>query len=426
VTLPAVINALLDQARRYARDGDARAEKAFALVLENDAFNVEARTFLARSAMQAGRPQEAFGHLDIAARVSPDNAALWRSLGLAHIALGQWPEAQAALERCLQLAPKMHAARLHLGKVLETCGEHSAAMKTYLRALSEAQREGLWLDDATTPPWLAADVRHAVEIANLGRQELYGALMEPLLARFGADDLRRVDRCVKGILGFEQLNAPNAKQRPTFMYFPSLPDTPVFDRRLFPWFERLESHAAAIKAEAGQVLNAARGLDPFLSLGEKDRVGDYLGGAKPNWDACFFYRHGEKFPENHAASPITATVLESLPLVRITDHAPEICFSVLGAGTHILPHYGTTNTRSVVHLPLIVPDGCALKVLDQVVVGREGECLAFDDTYLHEAWNRGTDTRVILLMDTWNPHLSEVEKLALAEVVSLTGTFNRL
>ena len=67
--MSAVVNALLEQARRHVRDNDGRAGKAFALVLENDAFNVEARTFLARSAMQAGRPQEAFEHLDIAARV---------------------------------------------------------------------------------------------------------------------------------------------------------------------------------------------------------------------------------------------------------------------------------------------------------------------------------------------------------------------
>jgi len=66
-----------------------------------------------------------------------------------------------------------------------------------------------------------------------------------------------------------------------------------------------------------------------------------------------------------------------------------------------------------------------LKVLVRLIPGKAGECFAFDDTYLHEAWNRGTGTRVILLMDTWNPHLSEVEKLALAEVVSQTGTFNR-
>jgi aspartate beta-hydroxylase len=423
--MSAVINALLEQARRHVRDNDGRAGKAFALVLENDAFNIEARTFLARAAMQAGKPSLAFEHLDIATRVSPDNAALWRSLGLVHSALGQWSEAQVALERCLQLTPNMHAARLRLGKVLEQQGQHSAAMKAYLRALSEAQRDGLWLDAESTPPWLMDDVRHAVEIANLGRHELYDALMQPLLARFGADDLRRVDLCVKGILGFEQLNAPNPKQKPTFMYFPGLPESPVFARSLFPWFERLESLYPDIRAEAENVLDAQNGLSPFLSLGEKDRVDDYLGGTQPHWDAYFFYRHGEKYTEQHAACPKTVAALESLPLVRIAEHAPEICFSVLSADTHILPHYGTTNTRSVVHMPLIVPDSCALKVLDSVITGKAGQCFAFDDTYLHEAWNRGTGTRVILLMDTWNPHLSDVEKQALTEVVAQTGSFNR-
>jgi aspartate beta-hydroxylase len=43
---------------------------------------------------------------------------------------------------------------------------------------------------------------------------------------------------------------------------------------------------------------------------------------------------------------------------------------------------------------------------------------------LHEAWNRSTAPRVILLMDTWNPHLTEIEKLAMAEVVAKTGHLN--
>lgn len=88
--MTSIVEALLDQARQYVQHNDARAEKSFAIVLDNDAFNVEARTFLARVAMQAGRPQQAFEHLHIATRVSPDNAALWRSLGLAHIPLKQW------------------------------------------------------------------------------------------------------------------------------------------------------------------------------------------------------------------------------------------------------------------------------------------------------------------------------------------------
>ncbi|MFY8205658.1 MAG: tetratricopeptide repeat protein [Arenimonas sp.] len=73
--------ALLEQARQFAGNGDARAEKAFALVLENDAFNVEARAFLARVAMQAGHPEGALEHLSVALRVAPGKPALWRSMG---------------------------------------------------------------------------------------------------------------------------------------------------------------------------------------------------------------------------------------------------------------------------------------------------------------------------------------------------------
>jgi len=423
--MSSVINALLNQARQYVQNNDARAEKAFAIVLDNDSFNIEARTFLARAAMQAGRPQQAFEHLQIATRVNPANAALWRSLGLTHVALEQWPEAQEVLERCLKLSPKMHAARLHLGKVLERQGKQNEAVKTYLAALSQAQREGLWLDESTTPPWLMKDIRHASDIANHGRLELYENLMQALTERFGKDDLQRVDVCVKGVLGFENLKDPDKKQKPTFMYFPGLPDTPVFNRKLFPWFDQLENNFEAIRDEAEKILNEQDALSPFLSLNDKDKVSDYLGGQQPHWDAYFFYRHGEKFGPHHEACPNTSAALESLPLVRISEHAPEICFSMLTAGTHILPHYGTSNIRSVVHLPLIVPENCALKVENELVLTKAGECFAFDDTFLHEAWNRGSGTRAILLMDAWNPHLTETERLCLTELVKLIGDFNR-
>ena len=43
--------------------------------------------------------------------------------------------------------------------------------------------------------------------------------------------------------------------------------------------------------------------------------------------------------------------------------------------------------------------------------------MMFDDTYLHEAWNRSDRTRLILLMDCWNPHLAPVERAAVTAIV---------
>ena len=49
----------------------------------------------------------------------------------------------------------------------------------------------------------------------------------------------------------------------------------------------------------------------------------------------------------------------------------------------------------------------------------------FDDTYEHEAWNRGLQTRVVLIIDVWNPHLTVAERNAVAALVEAMGDFNR-
>jgi aspartate beta-hydroxylase len=75
------------------------------------------------------------------------------------------------------------------------------------------------------------------------------------------------------------------------------------------------------------------------------------------------------------------------------------------------------------HLPLQVPSACALNVIG---VGehhwKEGELMMFDDTFQHEAWNRSNATRIILLMDCWNPHLTGAEQMAMKQLIeTITG-----
>ena len=43
-----------------------------------------------------------------------------------------------------------------------------------------------------------------------------------------------------------------------------------------------------------------------------------------------------------------------------------------------------------------------------------GRAFAFDDTIEHEAWNRSSKIRAILMLDVWNPHLSKIEQEAIA------------
>ncbi|MEK6638543.1 MAG: aspartyl/asparaginyl beta-hydroxylase domain-containing protein, partial [Pseudomonadota bacterium] len=77
---------------------------------------------------------------------------------------------------------------------------------------------------------------------------------------------------------------------------------------------------------------------------------------------------------------------------------------------HIPPHTGVTNTRAIIHLPLVVPEGCGFRVGGETRQWKVGEAFAVDDTIEHEAWNNSEDLRAVLIFDVWNPHLTSVEQ----------------
>jgi aspartyl/asparaginyl beta-hydroxylase (cupin superfamily) len=74
-------------------------------------------------------------------------------------------------------------------------------------------------------------------------------------------------------------------------------------------------------------------------------------------------------------------------------------------------------------LPLIVPEGCGLRVGNETRAWREGEALIFDDSIEHEAWNTSDRVRVVLLFDIWRPELTEGERKLVAALMAAVGSF---
>lgn len=420
-------DARIAEARALRAAGDSRAAAAYAQLLSTDPGCTEAHVALADFAEARGDLRAALEHRQQACRTRPTDPRLLHALGEAAEACGYVEEAEAAWKFALRIAPTLAVSRLRLGRLYERSGRADDATRAYFRAIASAQMEGQWLDAPTTPAELLDDVTHAMAQVHEGRVRILSALLDPLVARFGDAAMRRVRACLMGYLGVEQVQPAHPAQQPRFLYFPGLPESPFLPRERFDWFPALQARTAALRAEAEAALADPARMAPFLQFGPQDRPDEYLAGsdAPPRWDAVFFYRHGSAYPENAARSPQTWTALESLPLLRIAGHAPEVCFSVLAPGTRILPHHGVTNVRSVVHLPLIVPAGCELRVADDVHRWQEGQCVAFDDTFLHEAHNPSGQTRVILLMDAWNPWLTEPERVAVTALIEGIGAFNR-
>lgn len=421
--------ALYASAANMLQQGDLiLAEQYFTRLLDVTPNDLEALQFVASRHLFRGDATQAVQILLLAKEVAPNDAITLHQLSVAQMAVSDFRGAAHNLRKVMGLAPQMFIARLRFGMVLEELGNTHEALITYAIAIRSAQEKGCWLNDETTAPGLRDGVLYAIRYVNTRKKELFQSAIEPLRLRYGRSELSRVEHSLEIYLGEMPANIPDARQVPKFLYFPDIPSQPYYPSARFPWAAELEANTAFIREELLSVLSKNQPLESFLQISSPRDAPELLkssGPADAAWDAYFFHRHGDRYDEHCVECPRTAALLDSLPLARVRDHSPETLFSILRPGTHILPHTGVTNTRLVTHLPLIVPPDCALIVGGETHVWEEGRCVTFDDTFEHQAWNKSTETRVVLIVDSWNPDLSEAERAAVADLVGAIGDFNR-
>ena len=119
-----------------------------------------------------------------------------------------------------------------------------------------------------------------------------------------------------------------------------------------------------------------------------------------------------------ARFPKVRAALERLPLVNFGGVPVEAFLSILKPRTRIPPHFGNANHRLTVHLPLIVPAGCGVKVGGEARETRFGRLMIFDDSYEHSAWNDSDAARIVLIFEIWHPALSAAERTAVTGMLS--------
>ena len=414
----------LSEARELLTKG--RIEDAAVIyrrLLEKSPDLPEALHVLGVAAMRSGRWPDALSLLERATAASPADATLEFHLGRSKEMCGDLRGACGHYTSACRIDPTHRIARLYLGSTLERLGDREQADFHYARSIREAQLTGEWLDTKSTPESLTHLVEHASRSVKAAARHRYHALMKPLIDRYGKDSLSRVQKCIRILLNEESVTSVDSRQKPTFLFFPDLPATPFYSRDYFQWIDELEAITPQIQEELELISRSEFREEKVFGSDELELENLRGIGQSPSWTGHYFYRHGERREESCRACPITAAALERVSLCRVRSHAPEVLFSVFSPGTHLLPHRGVTNTRLVAHLPLVVPPDCALVVGGEVHQWNAGEIVIFDDTYEHEAWNRSDRTRVVLIMDVWNPHLTEVERLAVADLVATIGDF---
>lgn len=367
------------------------------------------------AALRAGNGVEAAIAFRRALEADPTAGPLWRNLAHAERLAGNDVAERAALDQALALDRTDFVAQLRKAQNLERCGHETEALAAWSGALQLAQ--GI----ANPVPGLAEELAAGRSFVAAVQQRL-GAGVDAALASLEPDldetERRRVRAFADHALGRRQVYFNECAG----VYYPFLPADEYFDSRHFPWFAELEAATNDIRAELhGLLAEGNPAIIPYVRLEEGTPQNKWSGlSHSHDWSACFLYEYGVPNQPVLDRCPKTAALLQRLPLAQIPGKAPNAFFSMLKPRSAIPAHTGVTNTRAIVHLGLDIPPDCGFRVGGETREWQAGKAFAFDDSIDHEAWNNSDERRHILIIDTWNPHLTPREQDAIVRYFAAT------
>lgn len=420
------IATLTESAMSLAKNGDfAGAEKIYEQILEAAPYHVRSLNALAARAMERGDMKRAQSLVERAVNTAPDRPILHENLGHILSAKGEKERALDCFRKSAELKPDFVYPWIYQAQMLESLGRHEEAAHMYARAVKLAPAEEIVATDPAIRPDKRPLIMQAIaSFKNIMYQHLLEALREPL-DEFGEPALQRVIECAKIKSGVTHATYQHALQHPDWLYVPGIKPQAFFDPAGFDWTEKLQACTPAIKAELLALLEDKTGLEPYVNIegdGNKRQWADL--NHSDAWSSFHLFKSAEPIAGNCEHCPATTNAVNQVPLVQIAKHAPEVFFSILRPGTHIPPHFGLGNYKLAVHLPLLVPDSCQIRVGHETRSWSEGQCLIFDDSFQHEAWNNSEQIRAVLIMEIWNPDLTEPERIGIQKVVQAIYAFN--
>jgi hypothetical protein len=233
----------------------------------------------------------------------------------------------------------------------------------------------------------------------------YREAVETVEARLGAPlpRFRGVEFCFAGYQKPGDLG-----QGPYYRRFPGLTAKPYWQRSEWPSecraiLTRLEDEYPALRDEFEARIPRARSAFSSQTTG-------YFGVVDQWLSYPLVTETGEPVPEAFAAFPRLSALLAELVELKFLC---KTYFALMKPGVHLPEHCGGQNVALRMHFALRIPSGdAALRVGGIEQRWEDGKQVFFDDTFVHEAWNRTNRDRYILLMRIMHPELSPLERAA--------------
>lgn len=423
--LPEQLALLETHARELASQGQHEdAERLFREITRAAPNHIPALRYLASRAMVRREFDEAQALIERAIRLARNVPVLHQHLAIILRARGYNEGALLALDNTLRLQANHPAHWIQRGDILQSLGRNEEALASYKRAADLGGNLVQVYNATQGAPQARTVILRAAKMLARARENAINVATASILRRHGRQELQNVIAAVQHITHTASPQYADPLQRPAFSYCPGLEARPFFERDEFPFLRSLEDATDDIRRELLAVLREPAELKPYVDIPSGQEAQWHELNRSPKWSSYHLYQAGRRVTAHCERCPRTTEALEALPLVRLQQQAPEAFFSILRPGTHIPPHHGIANYKLAVHLPLIIPDGCAIRVGDQTRGWTPGKCLIFDDSFEHEAWNGSEEPRAVLIFEIWNPGLSEAEKLYLSTALAAYDSFN--
>jgi len=384
----------------------AAADMLWEKVLDREPRHTQALTNLGLHALERGDADQAVRMLEAARLTAPTDLFVLMSLADARASCGDTDGEFEALQWALAVEPHFAPALFLKAQWYESRGEAAAACDTYRLALRAGRPDANWPGQQRIDSAHAADF---VERHSRARQRRYDDVVAAL--RPGLSDEAAVERWREAAAIYAgRSQAYIAESRK--LHVPRLPAIPYFEPETFPALERLEAATDEIRSEVQQLLKMhGAEFRPYVALRPDEAVERWEAlNHSMRWSAYHLWHNGVPVDKHRERCPVTSELLCDADMCLLTGIAPEAFFSVLAPRTRIPPHTGDSNARVIVHLPLIVPRECRLRVGFEERELRAGRAVVFDDTLQHEVVNDGNDILVILVFDLWNPLLDTPDR----------------
>jgi len=418
-------NGSMEIARAHVRHGRLLdAERVYQQIAAEHPDDVEALRFLANAALARSEPGHAIALLSRAAQADRSNTGVLLELGLAYRNAQRMDEARSVFAGIIESSNGSDTtARLLLANVLELDNRPEQALLQYFRAIVDAQSGDRWLSDSTTEPGMRRLVQHAMQYTATERRKLFEHALQTFRRGMDVARLGRVETALATYLRDGGGPPEDPRQKPTFMYIPSLGADCYLDTTLFDWLPNWSARVSLLDHEALACQKAfalPRSYQPF-SL---ESIIESRDAAAMPVQHVPLYQRGIFFDSIKTQAPALCELVEAAPLVRISNYAPEAAIIAVQPGNRTVRHHGRTNAFCMI--VVVFCDSAPL----QVMVGGElrrlkaNESLAFDPSFEFEF--SATDDREAraLAIEVWNPGVSQLERDALTALTIAAVNFD--